>query len=85
MSMPVTPPDPILFCDVRGFDPERGPVEMGVEILGAERILFGSDAPGGSYAARLAWVQCTDISAREKGLILGRNAVRLLNLGEARR
>jgi predicted TIM-barrel fold metal-dependent hydrolase len=78
-------PYPNLFFDVSGFDPERGPVEVGVEMLGAERILFGSDAPGRSYAAQVAKVQCADISEWEKALILGGNAVRLLDLGEARR
>jgi predicted TIM-barrel fold metal-dependent hydrolase len=73
-------PYPNLFFDVSGFDPERGPVEMGVETLGAERILFGSDAPGRSYAAQLAKVHCADISEWDKSLVLGGNAVRLLNL-----
>jgi predicted TIM-barrel fold metal-dependent hydrolase len=74
-------PYPNLFFDVSGFDPERGAVEKGVEILGAERILFGSDAPGRGYAAQLAKVQCADISEWDRDLILGGNAVRLLNLG----
>lgn len=74
-------PYPNLFFDVSGFDPERGAVEMGVQILGAERILFGSDAPGRNYAAQVAKVQCADISERDKDLILSGNAIRLLGLG----
>jgi predicted TIM-barrel fold metal-dependent hydrolase len=77
-------PYPNLFFDVSGFDPERGVVEAGVQILGAERILFGSDAPGRGYAAQLAKVQCADISERDKNLILSGNAVRLLGLGGER-
>jgi predicted TIM-barrel fold metal-dependent hydrolase len=73
-------PYPNLFFDVSGFDPERGAVEQGVQILGAERILFGSDAPGRGYAAQLAKVQCADISERDKNLILSGNAFRLLGL-----
>jgi predicted TIM-barrel fold metal-dependent hydrolase len=73
-------PYPNLYFDVSGYDPERGSVEKGVEILGAERLLFGSDAPGRSYAAQLAKVQCADISERDRALIAGGNAIRLLGL-----
>jgi len=73
-------PYPNLFFDVSGFDPERGPVEMGVEMLGAERILFGSDAPGRSYAAQVAKVQCADIGERDKARVMGQNAASLLGL-----
>jgi predicted TIM-barrel fold metal-dependent hydrolase len=74
-------PYPNLLVDVSGFDPERGIVEKAVEILGAERVLFGSDAPGRAYAAQLAKVQYADISERDKALLLGGNAARLLGLG----
>ncbi|MFH1085590.1 MAG: amidohydrolase family protein [Chloroflexota bacterium] len=73
-------PYPNIYFDVSGFDPERGIVEAGVAILGAERILFGSDVPGRSYAAQLAKVQAAEISARDKTLILGENAAALLGL-----
>jgi predicted TIM-barrel fold metal-dependent hydrolase len=74
-------PYPNLYLDVSGFDPERGVVESAVEALGAERVLYGSDAPGRNYAAQLAKVQYADIGAREKALVLGGNAARLLGLG----
>ena len=74
-------PYPNVCFDMSGFDPERDIVEKAVEVLGAERIFFGSDAPGRSYAAQLAKVQYADISERDKGLIMGENAVRLLDLG----
>jgi predicted TIM-barrel fold metal-dependent hydrolase len=73
-------PYPNLYLDVSGFDPERGIVEKAVEVLGAERVLFGSDAPGRTYAAQLAKVLYADISKGDKELILGGNAARLLNL-----
>ena len=73
-------PYPNLSFDVSGFDPERGIVETAVEILGAERVYFGSDVPGRSYVAQLAKVQYADISARDKRLILGENAAALLDL-----
>jgi len=71
-------PYPNLYVDVCGFDPERGVVEKGVEMLGAERVLFGSDAPGRNYAAQLAKVKYAEISGAERELILGGNAARLL-------
>jgi predicted TIM-barrel fold metal-dependent hydrolase len=66
--------------DVSGFDPERGIVENAVEILGPERVFFGSDAPGRNYIAQLAKVQYADISDRDKQLIMGGNAAKLLDL-----
>jgi uncharacterized protein len=69
-----------IHVDISGFDPERGIVETAVETLGAERILFGSDAPGRSYVAQLAKVQYADIGEDEKRLILGENAAALLSL-----
>ena len=79
-SFQAAKPYPNLYFDVSGFDPERGVVERAVEYLGAERILWGSDAPGRNYAAQLAKVQYADISERDKELILGGNAIRLLGL-----
>ena len=73
-------PYPNICFDVSGFDPERGIVEKAVEVLGPERVLFGSDAPGRSYAAQLAKVQHARISDSDKRLILGENAARLLHL-----
>jgi hypothetical protein len=73
-------PYPNLCFDVSGFDPERGIVEDAVVILGAERIFFGSDAPGRAYAAQVAKVLYADISAHDKALILSENTSRLLNL-----
>jgi predicted TIM-barrel fold metal-dependent hydrolase len=73
-------PYPNLNVDVCGFDPERGVVEKAVAMLGAERVLFGSDAPGRSYAAQVAKVKYADLSEPERQLVLGGNAARLLGL-----
>lgn len=73
-------PFPNLCFDVSGFDPERGIVEKAVELLGAERVFWGSDVPGRSYVAQLAKVRYAEISQRDKQLILGQNAIRLLKL-----
>jgi predicted TIM-barrel fold metal-dependent hydrolase len=73
-------PFPNICFDLSGFDPERGVVEQAVDVLGAERIFWGSDVPGRNYAAQLAKVRYADICDRDKSLILGDNAVKLLNL-----
>ncbi len=73
-------PYPNVCLDMSGFDPERGIVEKAVEVLGAERVLFGSDAPGRIYAAQLAKVLYADISESDRELVLGGNAAGLLDL-----
>jgi predicted TIM-barrel fold metal-dependent hydrolase len=76
-------PYPNIYFDVSGFDPERGIIEKAVEVLGADRVLYGSDAPGRSYVAQLAKVRYADISEAERAMILGQNAARLLNIDDA--
>lgn len=66
-----------ISVDLGGFDPTAGVTEMAVRELGAERVLFGSDAPGRSFASQLAKVIGADISASQKSLILGENLQRL--------
>lgn len=58
---------------IAGSDPTAGFVEMAVRELGAERVLFGSDAPGRSFASQLAKVTGALISGKEQKLILGEN------------
>jgi predicted TIM-barrel fold metal-dependent hydrolase len=64
--------------DLSGCDPCAGMTEMAVRELGAERVLFGSDAGGRSFASQLGKVMGADISAAAKRLILGDNLKRLL-------
>ncbi|HEX2999092.1 MAG TPA: amidohydrolase family protein [Armatimonadota bacterium] len=49
-------PYPNISVDTSGGDPEAGLLEYAVRTLGAERILFGSDAPGRSYGVQLGKV-----------------------------
>lgn len=56
-----------------GFDPTAGATEMAVREMGAERVIFGSDAPGRSYASQLSKILGANISQQEKDLILGQN------------
>ncbi|MBM3335710.1 amidohydrolase family protein [Candidatus Sumerlaeota bacterium] len=67
-----------IFPDLCGGDPTAGVTEMAVRELGAERVLYGSDVGGRSYASQLAKVFGADIPARSKRLILSENLKRLL-------
>jgi predicted TIM-barrel fold metal-dependent hydrolase len=51
---------------------------MAVRELGAERVLYGSDAGGRSFASQLAKVHGANLSAAAKKLILGENLKRLM-------
>ena len=65
-------------ADLAGGDPTAGFTEMAVRELGAERVLYGSDAGGRSFASQLAKVYGARISRDDKRLILGGNLKRLL-------
>ncbi len=71
---------PNVLCEVAGGDPELGQTEMGVAMLGAERIVYGSDAPGRSFASQMAKVLGADISDADRAQILGGNMQRVLGL-----
>jgi uncharacterized protein len=64
--------------DLGGGDPVAGITEMAVRELGAERVLYGSDVPGRSFATQLAKVQGANIPEESKRLILAGNLKRLL-------
>ncbi len=63
---------------IAGSDPTNGFVEMAVRELGPERVIYGSDAGGRSFASQLAKVQGASIPAEAKKLILGENLRRML-------
>ena len=64
--------------DLSGCDPCAGMTEMAVRELGAERVIFGSDAGGRSFASQLGKVVGAHISEAARRLILGENFKRLL-------
>ena len=66
------------YSDLAGSDPVAGYTEMAVRELGAERVLYGSDAGGRSFASQLAKVYGASIPEDAKRLILGENLIRLL-------
>jgi uncharacterized protein len=67
-----------VYADLAGGDPTAGETEMAVRELGAERVLYGSDAGGRSFASQLAKVLGAQIRPDEKRRILGENTARLL-------
>ena len=62
----IRPAKNISTC-VAGFDPTSGVVEMAVRELGAERVIFGSDAAGRSFASQLAKVMGAEIPQTREG------------------
>jgi predicted TIM-barrel fold metal-dependent hydrolase len=67
-----------VYADIAGSDPTAGFIEMAVRELGAERVIYGSDVGGRSFASQLGKVLGADISDDAKKLILGGNIRRLL-------
>jgi len=55
-------------------------IENAVHELGAERIVWGTDFPYGSPPVELKKIQTLDISEKQKRMILGENARRMLGL-----
>ncbi len=70
---------PNVYLDLSGSDPTAGLTEMAVRELGAERVIFGSDAPGRSFASQLGKVLGAAISGRARSQVLGDNLKRLLD------
>jgi predicted TIM-barrel fold metal-dependent hydrolase len=67
-----------VWAETSGSDPTAGMVEMAVRELGPERVIYGSDAGGRSYASQLAKVESADLSEADRQMILGGNLRRLL-------
>jgi predicted TIM-barrel fold metal-dependent hydrolase len=67
-----------IWAEVAGSDPTSGFTEMAVRELGAERVVFGSDAGGRTFASQMAKVVGADISDAQKEMILGGNLRQLL-------
>lgn len=69
---------PNVMTDSSGTFCETGMVEHAVRTLGAQRVLFGSDAPGVDYINNVAKVMAADLSETDKAAIMYDNARRLL-------
>ncbi|HEX3869668.1 MAG TPA: amidohydrolase family protein [Pirellulales bacterium] len=64
--------------DLAGSDPTAGFTEMAVRELGADRVIYGSDAAGRSFASQLAKVHGARIDDGAKRLIFRDNLRNLL-------
>jgi uncharacterized protein len=62
-----------LYSDIAGSDPTSGFVEMAVRELGAERVIYGSDVGGRSFASQLGKVMGAQVPQSAKDRILGPN------------
>jgi predicted TIM-barrel fold metal-dependent hydrolase len=67
-----------IFLGLAGGYPTRGLVEMAVRELGAERLIYGSDVPGRSFATQLGKVHGAAISEKQKAQIFSQNLRRLM-------
>jgi predicted TIM-barrel fold metal-dependent hydrolase len=69
---------PNLYSDIAGSDPTAGFVEMAVRELGAERVIYGSDVGGRSFASQLGKVMSANVPQAAKDRILGLNLQSLM-------
>lgn len=67
-----------LHADLAGSDPTAGITEMAVRELGVDRVIYGSDAGGRSFASQLAKVHGAAISDSDKQKIFCANLRNLL-------
>lgn len=69
---------PNVYVDTSGSIIEAGMIEHAVEELGAERVLFGSDAHGVDLPVALAKIIGAEIVDADREMILGGNMQKLL-------
>lgn len=67
-----------IFADLAGGDPTSGFTEMAVRELGADRVIYGTDAAGRSFASQLSKVYGANIPDSARRLIFAGNLKRLL-------
>jgi predicted TIM-barrel fold metal-dependent hydrolase len=71
---------PNVWTDCSGTFCEQGMVGHAVRELGADRVIFGSDAPGADFTANLAKVTGEDLPVGARQRVLHDNAMKLLGL-----
>lgn len=74
---------PNVLVDTSGSQPVDGIVDCAVARLGAERVVYGSDHPVRDFACQLGKVLGARLTRRQRELVLGGNAARLLGLRHA--
>jgi len=74
-------PFPNLYIDTSGSQCSSGIVEYALSVLGADRILYGSDIPGRDFSVQLGRIYGARMSDVDRAKVLYGNAERLLGLG----
>lgn len=69
---------PNVVVDTCGAAPFRGIVESAVRIIGAERLLYGSDQNGRDFSTQLGRIIGADLPRADKEAILWKNAERVI-------
>ncbi len=72
-----------IYLDTTSSSFDNGMVELAVEEVGAEQVLYGSDLPLLDPILQIAKVTESDLTNEQKELILNGNINRLLNLRKA--
>ena len=73
-----------VLMDVGGNEATNGYTEILVKYLGAERVVYGSDASGRSFTSQLAKIWGADLTPAEKEQILFTNAQRVFDRQQER-
>ncbi len=71
---------PSVYTDCSGSIADYGHIEYCVEQLGADRLLWGTDARGADFLYTLAKVRDSHLSDEAKAKVLGLNAAKLLKV-----
>ena len=69
-----------VYVDTSGSNLENGMIEKAVSYLGAERVIFGTDAPYGTYHGNVGQLKSSVISEDEKEKVAFNNATKLFDL-----
>lgn len=70
---------PNVLLDIAGNECNAGGVQLLVDHVGTDRVIFGTDMPGRSFASQLAKVLGTSLPAADKHKILYENMARVLS------
>jgi predicted TIM-barrel fold metal-dependent hydrolase len=71
---------PSIRMDISGGEPESGIVDCLVKHIGPERVFYGADIPGRSFAVQMTKVLSAGIPEEQKLMILGENFRRWANV-----